>query len=323
MPSYRGVSKEELICSVNEVLELLETHSIGPECQKEIDKLRTADDTGTSALGRLAAAETDRELVEAISSVHGLLVLLGGVLEYHAEHNTDGKGMDIWDRLGDWGGVGGARMLAYYPIDGESDVWLLLRRIESAALTKDTLKKMEDVVSAESANGRKDQAVLAAQAVVDIYNMVFGDTAVTGEELRAPFEALDLGARNIAGKLAEALQPPAPEKPKPQKKSPIDTYGIQLPDGFNLDYRQSPMKELMTAVEKVVNPYMEINEVMALGCGFIGEIKDGRKGVMLWCTKRVAQVLADAFPNEKVIDKDGNVIASSIPARPKKLNFDF
>src|SRR3972149_4950142 len=126
MPSYRGVSQADLIRSINDALELLETHSTGPVLQKRIDDLRAPDASGQSKLGAIAAAQDDVSLVSAVrgSGVMWLFARAHKVLKFHARNNTDGKGYDIVSRLVSWGAMSGAMTMEYNAFDREFDAFL-------------------------------------------------------------------------------------------------------------------------------------------------------------------------------------------------------
>lgn len=137
MPNYLGLEKEGLIRSINDALELLETHSIGPECQKHIDKLRTVDAaTGQSPLGAIAAATDDVALAKAVGSSGApwLFKRTAEVLYFHGDNNTAGKGRDILTQLHKWDALGGARTLELGLVDQEAEKWLKRRLIRRAVL---------------------------------------------------------------------------------------------------------------------------------------------------------------------------------------------
>jgi hypothetical protein len=317
MPSYLGVKKSEIIRSISDALELLETYSTGPECQKHIDAMRTVDSaTGKSPLGAIAAANNDVALARAVSSsgAHMLFGRLEKVLELHAIHNTDGKGEDIVNRLDKWDVRGGARTLEYGPLDAEEQLWCGFEGIRHA-LPKTPAKeeRMQKVFNDLMSRGDEKQAVQIVNTIILLCNSMSSNSEVEVQrDWKNIFGTLDLRERNIALQYIEAMSAPAVPRPV---VSPFNRYGIVADESIR--------EELGDKVQKALEPFMELREVQMMGVGAIARKLDENTpwGIMFVSTKRAVQAVADALPDQKVIDQDGGLIPPKTRRQAPKPGF--
>ena len=197
MPSYRGVEQSALVKSITDAIELLETHSTGPECQKMIDALRAPDAvTGVSKLSAIQNAKDNKELAAAIrdSGTGWLFGAMGEVLQFHAVYNTDGKALDIVERLYQWGAGSGARTLAYQAIDEETDSWLAMSYARKVEMKEENLEKLAGVADALTQN--KVALVHAFNAITQLVEG--GATGMDDDAMRKLFLTLDLHERHVA-----------------------------------------------------------------------------------------------------------------------------
>jgi hypothetical protein len=327
MPSYRGVSQADVVSSITDALALLELHTTGPECQKLIDKLRTADPaTGVSPLGAIMNAGSDADLATAIrgSGAGWLFMCTAEVLQFHAVYNTDGKGYDVVERLHKWDAGGGARVAAYYPIDAECDSWIAMSYARKVAPTEENLQKIAGVASAFT----QDAAALG-HAFHGITKMIeMGATGGTEDAIRKVYLDLDLHERHVARHTLSALSMDGAEADlafdQPMARYCLVVDG--LTDG-SINHTDSSVQDIRTRVEEALRPFWESDEVGMTGIGLIkrGHKKGDPIGIVFESTQRAAQAVADALPGMKVLDQDCNKIAPNTlpPAKQKKPGFSL
>lgn len=120
MPSYRGISQVEIVSSIADARTLLAAHSTGPALEDHLHKV------SDYALSIIAHASTDAELASAIkdSYIEANFVWIAKLLRFHAEANTDGKGLDVYKNVAKWGGLDGARAMILSAVDVEIDQYI-------------------------------------------------------------------------------------------------------------------------------------------------------------------------------------------------------
>lgn len=325
MPSYRGVDQNDLLKSINDACELLETHSTGPECQKLIDGLRAADPaTGVSKLGAIANATTDQELAAAVrgSGASWLFICLDEVLQFHAVYNTDGKGRDIAERLSRWGAGDGARVSAYYPIDAEADSWLAVNYARHVEPSEENLQKIAGLASALT----QDATALgtAFNAMTKMVEM--NQKGASDEEMKKIFLDLDLHERYVTRGTLSALSLDGAEASL-ELEQPMGRFGVVIDDltAGRIGGYDPALKAIRDKVEQALGPFYETDEVNMTGIGMItrtGPFVKGEtpQGIVFGSSKRAAQAVADALPGMKVLDEQGHALAPNtlkpIPPKP-------
>ncbi len=120
MPSYRGISQVEIVSSINDARVLLAAHSSGIALEDHLAKV------GDYALAAIASARTDAELASAIkdSYVEANFLWIAKLLRFHAEADTDGKGLSVYKNLAKWGALSGSRALILSAVDVEIDQYI-------------------------------------------------------------------------------------------------------------------------------------------------------------------------------------------------------
>lgn len=120
MPSYRGISQIEIVSAINDARTLLAAHSTGSALD---DHLAQVNDY---ALAAIASAHNDEELASAIkdSYVEANFVWIAKLLRFHAEADTDGKGLSVYKNLAKWGALSGARAMILSHVDVEIDKYI-------------------------------------------------------------------------------------------------------------------------------------------------------------------------------------------------------
>jgi hypothetical protein len=328
MVSYRGVSKSDLLKSINDAIELLETHSTGPECQKLIDAMRAADPaTGVSKLGAIQNAKDDKELAVALrgSGASWLFICMDEVLQYHAVYNTDGKGRDVVERLSQWGASDGARVSAYYPIDAEADSWLAVNYARRVEPTEENLEKVAGLAAALT----QDATALGAAFNAMTKMIEMNAKGANDDTMRKVFLELDLHERYVTRGTLSALSLDGAEA-KLELEQPMGRFGVVIDDYTTgkISGHDPAIKTIRDKVEEALGPFYETDEVNMTGVGIIvrGEFKKGESplGIVFGASKRAAQAVADALPDMKVLDEQGHRFApNTLKPPPPKPGFSL
>ncbi|MDD9900811.1 MAG: hypothetical protein OXT65_07520 [Alphaproteobacteria bacterium] len=291
MPSYHGVERDEIVQSIKESLELLEKHSPGPYTQAYIDDVHK-----TTPLSEIASAQTDKELVGAVngSKTSYLFLRLSEVLLVHAAKNTDGTAADTYHRLTAWGATDGATAMNYTPLDKEADLWLLKTHARSIA----------DNPPAKT----KNDAELDLDAQKDLMTVAraFKFSTANGNSVAADvFEKKNLNERYLLLNAARALSPLKPDAKALSASPPIQGYGLEC----DIKQDKEDLRALRDKVEEALGPYWGLGEVGSTGIGLITHNEDPKKdklGIVFNASARAAEAVANAFPNERVLNSDGN-----------------
>lgn len=321
MPSYRGISQAELIRSINDALELLETHSTGPEMQAQVDRLRAG---APSPLAAIAAAADDVALAAAVrnSGVTAFFGRAGEVLEYHAVNDTDGRGQDVLGRLVSWSAFG-AVATVYTKLDEEADAWLAMNYARQVDMTEENLEKLAMVTDALSQNKVAiGNAFIAATALVEMSHTGSGE-----DEMRKVFLGLDLHERHILKGSLTALFTLDGAQGALVFQPALRGYGI-IVDGL-AEGRASASDDAVQAIagkaEKALDPFRAVDEYDRIMIGVIGDWQnpksDDPQGIIFIASARAAQAVADALPEMKVIDFEGNAIPPRANPRLPKPGF--
>lgn len=120
MPQYRGLDQKDICTSIVAARGLLRAHSTGPALDSHLDKV------SGEALEAIATARTDAELSRAIadSYVEANFVWVAQLLRFHAEADTDGRGLDIYRGLLCWGALSGNRAMILSEVDVEIEKYI-------------------------------------------------------------------------------------------------------------------------------------------------------------------------------------------------------
>lgn len=318
MPSYRGVSQTDLIQSINDALELLETHSPGPGIQKNIDNLRVVDPaTNQSPLGKLAAAQDDLQLVEAVRGLWQVTGFMSPLYCFHAMEDTDGKGLNVYKQLGAWGATSGARDMAYHEEDGEMDSYLVAQYAKKLAQRMPVITGLKNIFWAVATNGR--DGLLSAHKLNSIVRKARRGASDT--ELQDAFlKHEDIRDRHIIVDAAEAsLHRYEGQKNNLPEIECMGQFGLVMPElGKSLNWGSAEVTEKAEKVQKILEPFMALDEVSMCGVGLImlgdGNFdRNGPQGVMFGSTRRVAEMVKAAFPDMDVIDYKGKAVELPVP----------
>jgi hypothetical protein len=300
MPSYRGIDAKDLLKSITDAFELLETQGIGPECQKSIDQARAVDPaTGISPLGQIAAATDDAGLAQAVqaSGVRSLFIFTQEVLRFHALEDTGGKGLDVYTRLNDWGAMQGARFMAYYPIDGETQSYLAAAYAKKAASTGQG--SLHRAFTCTLGLGREgwEGSRLFTQLVR------LAKSGAQDSELKDSLLQLDISDRHkLVDAAAVSLGMYHGQKNNLPKAECLVRHGLVL-DTMSYDWEAPEIKPIGEKVSKILEPFYKTDEVGMMGLGPItNNLRNGPQGIIFQSTRRAAQAVADAFPDYHVID---------------------
>ena len=313
MPFYRGVAQEDLIKSIDDALALIEAQPIGPECKKDIDRLRTPDPaTNRSPLAAIAAAADDVSLAEAVGAARGVFLFLNPVISYHGLNDTGGKGLDVYTRLNAWDAMGGARMLAYTPLDGEMDSFLAAEYAKKLARKLPVITGLKAIFKCAALMGR--EGFSGARKLNRLVRRARG--GADDSALKEAFLKLDIRDRHQvvdAGGVATGLHPGM--KNNLPKDEVMSRYGIPL-EIKSFDWEAPEVKPVGEKVFKALEPFYATDEVGMSGLGAITDdyARRGPTGIMFECTLRAARAVAAAVPEMKVIDHKGNPVAPAEPS---------
>lgn len=321
MAIYRGIEQAEIISSIRNATALLEKHSTGAACKKMLARLDTPDETGQSPLEKITAAQDDKSLAEAVraSGAAGVFSQLGELLEYHAYADTDGKGGAVFDSIAAWNGMSAAVLAVYTPLNAEMDSWLAASYASHVAFTPENTEKIGTFLDALGAERRSDpQAIKMAKdgALMFVEQAALGDA----KAIRQSFNEMDLHERHLLTlslKVHSGLfdvRRPAP--------SALSGYGIHLgalEDNVNL--HDPAVEALHQKMEEALMPFYETDEVSRTGLGMItADYK--QVGVMFVATRRAAEAVAAALPDQKIIDHSGKrILPPGTPRAPKNDGF--
>lgn len=120
MPQYRGIDQQDICTSIAATRDLLRAHSTGPALDNHLNIV------SAEALDAIAAARTDAELARAIadSYIEANFVWVAQLLRFHAEADTDGRGLDVYRGLLCWGALAGSRAMILSEVDVEIEKYL-------------------------------------------------------------------------------------------------------------------------------------------------------------------------------------------------------
>lgn len=317
MPSYRGIAKEDILRSINDAVDLLAAHSTGAECRKMLNRLTQTGANGQSPLGQIMAAQDDKALAAAISAsgAVGTFSQLRDLLFYHAHADTDGKGGAVYDGLAVWNGMSMATTAVYTPLNEEMDSWLAAAYARHIPFTVENTQKIAKFLDDLGAQRRSSPA--AVQMAKD-GALMFVEQAALGDAkaIRQSFKEMDLHERHL---MTLALQVHSGLFDTPRKApSALSGYGIhlgKLEDKVNL--RDPAVEALRQKMDAVLAPFYEADEVTMTGLGMITE-DHKQVGIMFVATRRAAEAVAAAMPDQVILDYKGKrVLPPGTPRMPK------
>lgn len=321
MAIYRGIEQAEILSSIQNAKVLLEKHSTGAESKKMLARLDAADETGQSSLQKIAAAQDDKSLADAVrsSGAAGIFSQLHDLMEYHAYADTDGKGGAVFDSIAAWNGMSEMVFAVYTPLNAEMDSWLAASYAGHIDFTPENTQKISAFLDDLGAERRSDpEAVKMAKDAA----LMFVEQAALGDAktIRHSFNEMDLHERHLLTlslKVHSGLfdvRRPAP--------SALSGYGIHLgalEDKINL--RDPAVEALRLKMEEALMPFYEADEVSRTGLGMItADYKE--VGIMFVATRRAAEAVAAALPDQKIIDYSGKrILPPGTPRAPKNDGF--
>ncbi|MDI1229403.1 MAG: hypothetical protein PSY14_17120 [bacterium] len=318
MPSYFGVHQRDLVASINDTLELLETYPVGAVAHALIYGLRAVDPkTGKTKLGAIASALDDMSLLHAVknSGVTDVFGQLGEILQFHAQQNTGGKGTALWQSLMSWNGLGGSMSLTYTDTVAECDSWLAASRAKLIPMTQESLDKIHSIAHATSSKQDAiNNAIVMMSAFVSV-NHAGGDV----DGMKHLFMALDLHERHIVNKTFAAIT--QENLPPIHAPGPYALYGVVIDDmtSGKIGWSDESLRPLIERTEAALQPFYPTGEVQRFMVGRITppEAAEQLEGFLIISTRRAGQAVANALPEFRVIDRDGITIPAQSTQAPK------
>lgn len=318
MPSYLGVHQRDVVASIGDTLALLETYSIGPAAQAQIDALRAVDPaTGKSKLGAIAAALDDMSLIHAVknSGVTEFFGSVGEVLQFHAQQNTGGKGTALWQSLMSWNGFGASQSLSYTETVAECDSWLAASRAKIIPMTQDSLDKIHALAHATSKNPDAIGNALVVMTAMVSVNHAGGDV----DGMTHLFLNLSLHERHIVNKTFAAIT--QENAPKIHAPGPFALYGVVIDDmtSGKIGWDDESLRPLVERTSSALAPFHQTGDVQRFMVGRITppDAPEQLEGFLIIATRRAAQAVADALPEFRVIDRDGIALPAQSTPQPK------
>lgn len=322
MPRFRGVDAKDIAQSIQDALALLRAHSTGPELDAFCDHAEAA-----IRPGNIAAQPDDKALARYMRKhAHSPFVMVADLLLHHARFDTDGKGLDVYQRLGAWGGLSGGRLTAHTKLDDEQDRYLLTRYVETAlAQFGGKTPSAEEMVVLDPAQGRDDEDEIYATLEKVIAHVANGDEARS----RAEIGNLNLNQRHRVRMFMEMAFHAEMGNMMPDSNSPFDLYGIVIAEDDMQGFSLSPEKEkLVEKFYKVAEPLMragDLQERVMIGiiADFGRDDPRSRSGISFIATRKGAEDVARAFPDETIVNSKAITVkppeqARKRPARRKR-----
>lgn len=321
MPIYRGVAQKDIVQSIHNAIDLLTTHSTGAECQKMLARLQAADDSGKSPIDQIASAADDKALALALrtSGAAGTFSELHDLMSYHAYADTDGKGGAVFDGLAAWDGMSEATFAVYTPLNEEMDSWLAAAYAKHIPFTAENTQKITKFLDELGAERRSDPA--AVQMAKDAA-LMFVEQAARGDatSIRQSFKEMDLHERHL---MTLALQVNSGLfDVKREAPSAMGRYGIHLGAlEDKVDLRDASVEALRLKMDEALRPFYEADEVSMSGLGMITD--DYKQvGVMFVATRRAAEAVAAAMPDQTILNGKGErILPPGTPRAPKNGGF--
>lgn len=129
MLNFRGTSRADVISAITDAVDFLRAHSTGPAMEEWLDRLGKPDREGVPPLTRLHGATDNAMFSYAVKQCAYTFLRGCRVMQYHAIHNTGGKGLEIYNRLSAFGAFSGGMTLEKNEFDTETEEWLERRGI--------------------------------------------------------------------------------------------------------------------------------------------------------------------------------------------------
>ncbi|MBI3441783.1 MAG: hypothetical protein HY052_08315 [Proteobacteria bacterium] len=304
MVAYRGVSKQDILNSIIGACELEQRHSPGPACDKEIDTI-------LAFLPALQKVTDDASFKTALHSSNvSILLRMGELFETYAAENVDGIGRQVFKGLNAWGAFSGMHTLELRPMDEEINIYRFItgiRRIKT--VDEEDVRELVGYSSFVTDENEIEKGIKNIQALVSM-----AQTGASNEELIDVYG--QMGGDGAEGRIVRfAIEQLSQDPSLYTSKSLFDRYGVVLEDmisGAMFDTVQKKNATLIESVNKFLMPFFETDEVEMIGIGMITNDPKDAGGIMFCVTERVAQAVADAFPDQKVLrGSDNSVIAPS------------
>jgi hypothetical protein len=314
MVAYRGVSQQDIINSIINACELEQKNSPGPACDKEIDTI-------LASIPALQKAADDKSFMTALQNSNASILLrMGELFETYAAENTGGVGRQVYKDLNAWGAFSGAMTMELRPMDKEISIYRFitgLRRIKSV-----DEKEVQELIKHSSFVADEKEIEKGIENLRSVVGMA--QAGASNQTLADAYEKM--GVSWAEGRLVRFSVEQLSQDPtlSTLSKPLFGTYGVVLKDtvtGARFDTVQKDNAALIESVNQFLRPFYESDEVQMIGIGMITNDPKDPCGIMFVVTERVAQAVADAFPDQQVLrGADNTVIAPSGTQAPTTNN---
>jgi hypothetical protein len=296
---YRGVSPDLIVSSLDRADAMLRGAALGPATTQRLDEWKARD-----PLEEIARAPDSKALAAAVRRHGNHLNRYHSVFEERALLDVSGRpgyvgAADLYRDLNSWGAFGGAELMAYYPIDGEMDAYraATLVSVVRRGLWRPSALGRYALAASFMAQGAVERARLN-------WNLARALAASSRQSVTRFFLSLDIRHRHLLVDALSYISGLDKRRPDLAVESPMIRFGVALPDlPDNFGEMGKILGPLRARAEKILEPFYETDEIAMSGIGMIGE-KDS--GVIFMGSRRAAQALANALPDQVVVDSNGN-----------------
>lgn len=297
-PAYRGVARAQVVDSLHRAETFLRGLNLGPATAQQLDHWLDG-----RPFDALAAAQDDRALAQAMGQAQGPFRRYGEVFAHHAALDPTVKRLHY--DLSSWGAFNGMELADYRPIDQEMDSHLARSyagRMPSVLSSPEGQARLAEAVSGLAQDEQEarwlKRAVPLSLALAQKDRARF-DAFFARQDLRNR-HMLVQALRYLSGDLYEREVQVARESP-----AAIGRYGISVP-GLPLNFAemQKALAPLLEKAHQVLEPFYHTDEIQMTAIGLITDDR-AHTGFVFSGTRRAAQALADALPDQLIVDAQG------------------
>lgn len=316
---YLGVEKSEIIATLKDAERFIRSLNLGPETEKALDERIQNRAAYKNLENAMNEAQTARALEDG--GLTEQFRRMSDIFRFYAATENDGRVQSLFNRLSAFSTFNGMTTHEYRSTDAEEDRFLMKEYIKHHLRIKNTQKFKAILKEFANRNKGRDYSNID-DTFSKLTKFAEGNNDQAFEHL---FAKMDLHQRHVITAALKSATGLDEKMAKVSAPSPHNVYGIVIEDmPKNFEESSKLLRPILDRLQPVLDKYADTGDIeMGVMIGIVRQkgAQKNLEGISLFITKRVAQDVANALPDQKLVNYEGQRIMPKHTKDKPRLKF--